>query len=160
MNLELLQNPKLLEFAAINAQTIALEFVQEQTAGSLETKKHDDVIKKQGTWPRTMYWENLTESVEDTLHGRLETARLFMVCASSNIDVQDMIYENVNVSEDVLLFNGDDSEPENCFPTFHIYNMSECLSLWTEDAEDFMFDINTETCLTDDLKMTRKSIQL
>ena len=51
-----------------------------------------------------------------------------------------------------MSFIGDDSEPENFFPTFHIYNMNECLSLWTGDAQDYMLDINSEMCLTNDLE--------
>ena len=36
------------------------------------------------------------------------------------------------------------------FPIFHVYNVSEWLSLWAGDAEDYMYAINSEMCLADD----------
>ena len=62
-----------------------------------------------------------------------------------------MQYENVNVIKVFPLFNDKDSELENFSPTFYIHNMNECLLLWTGDAENEMFDINSVMCLTDDL---------
>ena len=57
----------------------------------------------------------MKESVKDPLHGRSETARLFIDLASTNVDVQDMQYETVNVIESISLFIGEDSEPKNFF---------------------------------------------
>ena len=93
----------------------------------------------------------MQQSLKDTLHGSSETARLFIDLASTNIDVQDMQYknENVNVIEDIPRFTGKESELEFSLPTFYIHNMNACLSLWTGDAENYMFDINSEMCLVD-----------
>ena len=83
---------------------------------------------------------------------------LFIDLTSSNADGKDIlvvIYENINVFEDIPLFTGEDSNLENGFPTFYIlsvkFTVNECLSLWTGDAEDFMYEINFEMNFTEEL---------
>jgi hypothetical protein len=51
----------------------------------------------------------------------------------------------------VPLFTGEDSDPENGFPTFCIHSINACLSLWTGDAKDFMYEINYEMCFAEEL---------
>ena len=66
-----------------------------------------------------------------------------------------MKYDNVNVIEDIPRFIGEDSEQENFFPTFYIHNIYAYLLLWTGDAENYMFDINSEMCLPGTRNQTR-----
>ena len=47
---------------------------------------------------------------------------------------------------------GDESEPENNIPPYYIHNMNEGLALWTNDAEDFMYKIKLEMCLSEDFE--------
>ena len=62
---------------------------------------------------------------------------------TERVDMQDKS-DKVNIGEDIPIFTGDDSEPENSFPTFYIHGVNECLSLWTMDVEDYMYEINSE----------------
>ena len=68
------------------------------------------------------------------------------------VDVEGMQDKSgsLNGIEDVPIFMGDDSEPENYFPAFYIHSVNACLSLWTGDAEDNMYEINMEMCLSDE----------
>ena len=65
-----------------------------------------------------------------------------------DVHIQDES-EKEDILEDVPIFTGDDSEPENFLPTFSIHAMNECLSLWTTDVEDYMYEINSEMRLSD-----------
>ena len=56
--------------------------------------------------------------------------------------------ETSNTVEGFPVFDGDDSNPENKFLIYYIHNMNESLSLWTNDAEDFMYKIKLEMCLS------------
>ena len=53
--------------------------------------------------------------------------------------------------DDNPIFTGEDSDPENCFPTFYMFEVNDCLSLWIEDAENFMHEINYESRFADEL---------
>ena len=43
----------------------------------------------------------------------------------------------------VPLFEGSNSETERNIPVHHIHSLNECLTLWTGEAEDFMFQIQS-----------------
>ena len=57
----------------------------------------------------------------------------------------------MNVIEDITIFTGEDPEPENYFPTFHIHSVNACLSIWTGNAKNCMFHISSEMWLADEL---------
>ena len=76
--------------------------------------------------------KSMQESLKDTLHDSLKTARLFINLASTNVDVQGMQYENVNIIEDIPLFIAKDYEPENILH-IKVLNLSKAVAKsWTK----------------------------
>ena len=94
----------------------------------------------------------IQQKKKDALYVSSETEMIFTDLTSTEVDVEGMQDKSrsLNVIEDIPIFMGDDSKPENYFPTFYIHSVNECLSLWTGDAEDYMYEINLEMCLFDD----------
>ena len=96
-----------------------------------------------------MTQKSVPQYVEDFWHGSLKATPLFIDLTSTNVDGKYMQVnnENRNVFEDIPLFTGEDSRPENSFPTFYIHSVNECLSLWKGDTEDLCMKSNMKCIL-------------
>ena len=104
--------------------------VEEQNTGLTEIKTHAPVLctVKSMLVTKTLdpvsvqvTEKSLLESFEEIPHGSLKTSTLHL------LNGEDMRAKSVdmNVIKDIPIFNGEESDPENHFPTFYIYNMNE-----------------------------------